>query len=113
MCHILLALPLVALPLLWLLPPRIGVPLYGLASASAVVIYWYAIKAMRQPLLNGLDGMLGERGTVAQVDGDSILVQIHGEIWPAIMPSATASTGDGIEIIGFQCTILTIRQLEH
>jgi len=29
MCHLILALPIIALPMLWLLPARIGIPAYA------------------------------------------------------------------------------------
>lgn len=113
MCHILLGLPLLALPLLWMLPLRFGLPLFVLSSIVAVVVYWYAVKAMHRPVLNGMPGMVGERGTVAQADGDSMLVRIHGEIWPATVHGAIPSPGDAIEVVGFNRTTLKIRKAER
>ncbi len=42
MCHLVLLLPVIALPLFWLLPLSVAGPLYGAAAALAGVVYYYA-----------------------------------------------------------------------
>ena len=47
MCHLILVMPVVALPVLWLLPPSEGLPLYLVVLVVAGAVYWLAFKAMR------------------------------------------------------------------
>ena len=47
MCHLTLFLPIVALPVLWLLPSGISVPLYAALVVLAVWACWLALEAMR------------------------------------------------------------------
>jgi hypothetical protein len=39
MCPLILILPFIALPILWLLPLSIGIPLYGIVLALAIAAY--------------------------------------------------------------------------
>jgi len=50
MCHLILLLPVIALPIFWLLPASQSVPAYAVVVAVSGWVYWYAIKAMRLPL---------------------------------------------------------------
>ncbi len=68
MCHLILALPFVALPMLWLLPPGIGIPLYGFIVALAIWVYALAFKAMRRPVTTGAEALMNAIGTVRSAD---------------------------------------------
>ena len=62
MCHLFFALPLLALPVFWLSPLSVALPLYGVGVS--LLAYAYAWKAWRMPRMNGLDAMLGMQGKV-------------------------------------------------
>jgi membrane protein implicated in regulation of membrane protease activity len=64
MCHVLLGLPLLVLPVFWLLPLSAAVPLYTVAAAVSLIVYVYALKAMNTPRMNGGEAMLGAAGRV-------------------------------------------------
>lgn len=64
MCHILLLLPIFALPLFLFLPREVALPVYIAVSAVSAALYWLIWRAMRQPAKTGIEGMMGGIGTV-------------------------------------------------
>ena len=58
MCHLVLLLPVFALPVFWLLPPAVATVLYAAVAAISLVLYLYTFKAMRKPRLNGAEAMI-------------------------------------------------------
>ncbi len=80
MCHLVLALPVIALPLLWLLPLGIAVPVYAVTVAISIAVYAVAIIAARMPARNGFEAMLGATGLVVRQEGRQAVLQIPGEL---------------------------------
>jgi membrane-bound ClpP family serine protease len=112
MCHFLLALPLLALPVFWMLPLAVALPVYGAVAGLSAVIYWYAMRAMRQPVQNGIEGMAGEIGEVVGCGDDGLLVNVHNEIWRAVCAGIPLREGDRVEIVGNDRLLLRVRQLD-
>lgn len=83
MCHLILALPFIALPMLWLLPLSIGVPLYGVVLALAVAVYVMAFRTMRRPVTTGTQALMHAVGTVRSVDPRLAQVWVASESWSA------------------------------
>jgi membrane-bound serine protease (ClpP class) len=102
MCHLLLFLPVIALPVLWLVPLSISVPAYALAVALALWIYVLAVKAQRRPAMTGAEGMIGERGRVVQVDGSTARLLVHGELWSAEIEGREPAVGTEVRIVGIE-----------
>ena len=50
MCHLILALPIVALPVLWLLPPGVAVPVYAVIVGISIDDFAKLDLRRRQPL---------------------------------------------------------------
>ena len=69
MCHVLLFLPVVALPVFWLLPLSIELPAYALALGIALWIYALAIKTARLPVMTGAGGEPLAKGETVRVVG--------------------------------------------
>lgn len=109
MCHLLLFLPVVALPVLWLLPLSISVPAYALAVAVAVWIYALAVKSARRPAMTGAEGMIGERGRVVEIDGGTAKLFVHGELWSADVAGERPAVGQEALIEGIEGLRLRIR----
>jgi len=82
MCHLVLLLPVIALPLFWLLPLSVAGPLYGAAAALAGVVYYYAWDTGRRPVRIGRECMQGALGEVLTTK-PSLRVRVYGEIWQA------------------------------
>jgi inner membrane protein len=80
MCHLLLILPLLALPVFWTFPLSSAISVYGAVTGVSLLIYWYALQAMKRPVETGMEGMIGEIGSVVEVSGAELVVQIHNEM---------------------------------
>ncbi len=110
MCHLLLLLPVIALPVLWLLSPMIAVPTYAAVALAALVFYAYAWKVMRMRRLNGAEGMLGEKGRVVQASGRQATLFFHGELWRAEVEGEPLALGDEALVVGIEGLRLRIRR---
>jgi inner membrane protein len=112
MCHLLLTLPLLALPVFWLLPLGAALSVYGAVTGISAVIYWYAVQAMKRPVETGMEGMMGETGTVVEASGPELLVQIHNELWHGASAGAPLRNGDRVEVVGAELRTLKVRGID-
>ena len=97
MCHLFFALPLLALPVFWLWPVSVALPLYVVAVAGALLAYAYAWKAWRMPRMNGLDAMLGMQGKVVATGAREVRVGVATAGWRVDGDDAVASVA-GIDV---------------
>lgn len=93
MCHILLLSPLIVLPVFWILPLSVAVPVYGVVLLVAGALYWGLFRSARRPRLNGGEAMLGARGRVVRLGEREVTVRFHGELWSA-RPAGRLEIGD-------------------
>lgn len=111
MCHITLLLPVLALPVFWILPLAASVPVYAVVVIIAGLVYGYAMLAMRRPVETGVEGMIGATGEVVESHGASLVLRIGGEIWSG--RSATAlSKGERVEVIAMERLVLVVKRLD-
>ena len=111
MCHIALLLPVLALPVFWIWPLAVSVPVYAVVVIVAGLIYWYAVLAMRRPVETGVEGMIGATGEVVENQGASLVLQIGGEIWSG-RSAAALSKGDRVEVVAVERLILVVKRLD-
>lgn len=102
MCHLILALPIVALPVLWLLPPGVAVPVYAVIVGISIAVYATAIKAWRMPVRNGIEALLGKTGKVVRREGRRVVLNVHGELWSADLDGEPIAVGDKVLVVGFK-----------
>jgi len=102
MCHLLLGLPVLALPVFWLLPPAVAAPVYAVTASVSLVIYAYAWKVMKMPRLNGIEGLLGATGRVVHVGERVATLFLHGELWSVEPQGEKLSVGDQAVVVGFE-----------
>lgn len=112
MCHLILALPLVALPLLWLLPPSVGVPVYGLAVFIALATYRLALRSMRMPVQNGPEALEHAVGVVKWSDARRLSVWVGGELWSAQAMEGAPDVGENVEVVGHRGITLLVRRCD-
>ena len=110
MCHLILALPLVMLPVFWLLPLGAAIPLYGATLALTAAVYVLAVKAMRKPVCAGVEALLHAVGTVQAIEGRLVQVWVASELWSADAAEGVA-VGDVVEVIGIDGLTLRVRRL--
>ena len=111
MCHVLLLLPLVALPVFWIAPLAIALPVYGVVLAMSAAIYWYAIQAMRRPVQTGAEALVGEIGEVVESRGTNLFVRARSEIWHAVSASPLRA-GDPVKVVAVEDLTLRVEKLE-
>ena len=83
MCHLILFAPLLALPLFWLLPLHLAVPIFGIVVALTALLAWPVVTTMRRPQLTGVEGMVGARGEALTELNPHGLIRCQGEVWSA------------------------------
>jgi membrane-bound serine protease (ClpP class) len=83
MCHLVLLAPVLALPVFWLLPLSIAMPVYGAVLVLTALMAWPVVAAMRRPQLTGVEGMIGARGEALTELNPHGLIRCQGEVWSA------------------------------
>lgn len=112
MCHLVLALPFLALPVLWLLPPEVGIATYAAIVALSAAVYVLALKAMRMPVSTGAESLLHATGSVRVADRHNLTVWIKSELWSAESMGAECVEGDYVEVVAVDGLTLKVRKIE-
>ena len=92
-------MPLLALPVFWLLPLSIAAPVYAVVIAVSAAIYGLIFKSMRKPVRTGKEGIIHAIGVVEDASGDMLEVRIQGEHWTARCADEHLQPGDKIEVV--------------
>jgi membrane protein implicated in regulation of membrane protease activity len=109
MCHLLLLMPLVALPLFWFLPITIAAPIYAGVVALSAWLYVYVFKAWLRPVVTGKEYIINSTGEVIDAQGNRVHVRVHSEIWSA-ESSDTLQPGDRIIVTGLESLTLKVEK---
>ena len=86
MHHLLLLVILFGWVLFLFISWEIALPLYLIAVAITLAIYWKIVQAMRNKPVVGRRAMVGAQGMVVRIDGTGAEVEYEGEIWRAVSP---------------------------
>lgn len=108
MCHIILALPILALPVFFILPREEAAFVYVGICVLSATLYWLIWRAMRRPPRTGIEGMMGGVGTVFLSGEGKPKLFYRGEIWDVVSNEAL-SLGERVEIVGFDRMKLIVR----
>jgi membrane-bound ClpP family serine protease len=108
MCHLLLLLPILALPVFWLWPASISVPVYAAVVAFSLSIYAALFRAMRRPVETGREGILHEQGKVVSRLGEPLAVRISGERWNAECSEGPLTFGEPVRVSGIEGLTLRV-----
>ncbi len=99
MCHLILAVPILALPIFWLVPPSQAIPIYlGVIGVTGLLL-WPAMNALRRPPVTGREGMVGARGEALTDLRPEGLIRCQGEVWSATSADPVAA-GKQVRVIG-------------
>ncbi|RMF85116.1 MAG: hypothetical protein D6736_17975 [Nitrospinota bacterium] len=108
MCHLLLALPVLGLPLFWVLPLSIALPIYlGLLGVS-LVLYRAIWPTLRRPAMTGREGMIGQEGVVVTPLQNYGKIKVGNELWLA-RAGEPLSAGDRVTIVRFEGLTAIVR----
>lgn len=86
MCHLVLLLPLLALPVFWLLPLSVAIPVYLLSLVVTWLAWRFIMRALHRPVVTGARGLVGAAAEVVAVNtgsGPRFTVRTGGELWSA------------------------------
>jgi len=110
---IVMLLPLIALPVFWLLPLGPAILLYVLCLSLWGSIIWAMRASMKLPSITGVEALIGQQATVtSQSPSDEMSpyrVRIQGETWRARSRDAL-HRGDTAVIIAVEGNKLTVRK---
>lgn len=76
MCHILLMMPELGLPIFWLWPISVAAPIYAIILLLSVWLYILTIRVMKFPVRTGRESMLQMSGEVIASGADCARVRI-------------------------------------
>lgn len=110
MCHLILLLPLLALPLFWVFTLAIALPAYGTVLVVSGGVYYLAIRAMQRPVQTGMEALLHSTGNVIGTQGKVFQVRVSSEVWSAESMDILRP-GDCVEIIAVDELRLKVRRI--
>jgi len=111
MCHLILAMPALALSFFWLWPVAVAAPAYAVVLLLSVVFYVIVIRVMRTPIRAGPESLAESNGEVIgqEHDGGRYQIRLRGELWRATSGDHL-EVGDRVEITGRRGLILKVRR---
>lgn len=93
--------PLWGLLLFVVLPVGVAAPLYLIVAAIGVTSHVLMVRAARQPVMTGSEGLVGMTATVVSWNGPTGTVRCRGELWTAhLAGSSVPSPGMSVRILG-------------
>ncbi len=101
MCHLILLMPVLALPIFWLMPLSRAMPIYIVIAVVSGLLYWLIVRSMRKRPETGGESLIGAEAEVVSRlspgDHAQYLVRCRGELWTALCPDAV-QPGDTVSI---------------
>jgi len=83
---IFMLLPIIALPVFWLLPLRSAIVIYVLSLLASGWMFWLMRTNMKRPAVMGAESLIGKDADVVSRSGtygSSYQVRVRGELWSA------------------------------
>lgn len=115
MCHLILLMPVLGVPLFWLLPLSYAVPANLVILLISVLLYWAVMRAMKRPVQDGFHSLVGSKVEVvsrlAPDESAQYLVRSHGELWSAYSHD-TFHPGDKAEIMAVRGIGVVVKRTE-
>jgi membrane protein implicated in regulation of membrane protease activity len=95
-------MPVLGLPVFWLMPPSFSIPTYMVIVLIAAFLYWLIMKAMRQPMQDGFQSLIGTEAEVVSrltpKQSAQYLIRSQGELWSAYSTD-TFQPGEPVNIV--------------
>lgn len=100
--------PLIGLPVFWLLPYEIALPIYGVGSGWSIIEFVAWWRSERYPVRTGPEALVGQSARVVNVDASGTgWVRLRGELWRARFQSPSQA-GDIVRVAGVKRTTLVV-----
>ena len=116
MCHLILLMPLLGLPLFWLLPLGYALPINVVIWLTSGFLYWLITRAMKRPLQDGFQSLIGtEAEVVSRLASDhsaQYLVRAQGELWSAYSTDKL-QPGEQVNIVAVKGIGVVVEQVDN
>jgi membrane-bound ClpP family serine protease len=107
MCHFLILLPLVSLPLYSILPWQEATALYTLINGPLLIAGWLVWRVHRKQPITGHEGMIGRRAVILTPLAPEGKVRCGNELWQA-RSSDPVAVGDEVRVERLEKTTLIV-----
>ena len=117
MCHLILLMPVVGLPLFWLLPLGYALPINIALWVLSIFLYRLIRKAMMKPVQDGFRSLIGTEAEVvsqrAMTHSAKYLVRARGEgeLWSAYSTD-TLDIGERVKIVAIRGIGVVVERAE-
>lgn len=112
MCHLFWMLPILGLPLFWVLDFSVAVPVYlGSLALTSVAIY-LTVQSVRQPPSGGIEAMQGDVAEVVEAIRPRGRVRYRNALWYAVARESI-DAGETVRIIGNKRLCLLVEKLSQ
>ena len=115
MCHLILLMPVLGLPLFWLLPLGYALPINIALWLISAFLYRLIRKAMRKPIQDGFQSLIGTEAEVvskrALTHSARYLVRARGELWSAYSTDAL-DIGEQVNIVAVKGIGVVVERAE-
>ncbi len=114
MCHLIFLVPLVGIPLFWLLPLEYTLPINVLLWIVFGLIGYKVVKAMMKPPDDGFKSLIGIEAMVVSVESQNYgqyLVKAAHELWTA-RSTETLHPGERVKVAAADGIKLVVRRAE-
>ena len=101
MCHLILFLPVLALPVFWFFPFSTALTIYLISAGFSTLLYFLIFKAMMMKPRVGKEAMLGKTVEVIKDIAPEGKIKYASEIWNAIADGKKFLIGEKVIIYGF------------
>ena len=113
MCHLILLMPVLALPIFWLMPLNLAIPIYMIIGLITGFLYWLIAKSMGKQPATGSESLIGTAGEVVSKlspgNQAKYLIRSQGELWSANSPDLL-QTGETVSIASVDGIRLVVRR---
>lgn len=113
MCHLIFLVPLVGIPLFWLLPLGYALPINILLWIFSGLLGYKVIKAMMMPPQDGFKSLIGTEVLVVSAKSQSYgqyLVKAGHELWTA-RSAETLRPGERVKVAATDGIKLVVKQI--
>ena len=116
MCHLILLMPILGLPLFWFLPLDYALPSYAAIVLISALLYWLIMRAMRKPLQDGFQSLIGTEAEVvskrAPDHSAQYQVRSQGELWTAYSADVL-EIGEWVNIVAVKGIGVVVKRAEN
>ncbi len=113
MCHLILLMPVLALPIFWLMPLNLAIPIYVVIGLITSFLYRLIAKSMGSWPAIGAESLVGgEAEVVSKLNAEAhaqYLVRAGGELWSAFSPEPL-QPGETVRITTLDGVRLTVER---